>query len=115
MSAVSQTSVSRAVCLNHPQREAAARCVGCGKRFCKECVTQLEVQWFCAACLKERTAVKVRVKRDGWVLSVAVQALVGAALLWITVAMAGKVLIQMPTDFHEGSVWQKVTDLGGLR
>jgi len=50
--AVLTTSLSRARCLFHPLREAAARCPHCGGTFCRECVTDEEGKLACPPCLR---------------------------------------------------------------
>ena len=43
-------------CRNHAEREAVARCPGCGHHFCRECVTEHDDRILCAACLRKLTA-----------------------------------------------------------
>jgi len=38
-------------CWNHEDREAACRCPGCGRPFCRECVTEHEARLLCSKCL----------------------------------------------------------------
>ena len=71
------SSVAKAICFLHPQREAAARCVSCGRSFCRECVTPLDRRMYCAACFKEKTGAKEKHKRDWFLLSVASQFVLG--------------------------------------
>lgn len=108
MSAASPSAIARATCYHHPQREAAARCVSCGRPFCRECVTALDRRMFCAACLREHTAVKDRPKRDWFIISATLQILGGLLALWLTAYFTGRVLVEIPSSFHEGSVWKKV-------
>ncbi len=107
MSAATTPSLSRAICSNHPQREAAAKCVSCGRSFCRECVTALDRRMFCAGCFKTKTQTTVKPKRDWFVLSVTAQFVVGLLGLWLTAYFLGRVLLELPSSFHEGTVWEK--------
>lgn len=98
---------SRAICFNHPRREAAARCVGCGKAFCRECVTPVNRRMYCSACLLEKTGVKAVKKRDWFLLSVTGQCLLGLLGLWFTTYFLGRALLELPSNFHEGTIWEK--------
>lgn len=40
-------------CWNHETREAVCRCPGCGRSYCRECVTEHEARLLCAACLRK--------------------------------------------------------------
>ena len=92
-------------CLHHPGREAVARCVGCHRFFCRECITEYEDQIVCASCLQTFTA-----KRDGagrrWRrVLVPAQLAVGLLIAWLFFYFAGSILILIPSRFHEGTVW----------
>lgn len=101
------SNITRATCHNHPQREAAARCVSCGRSFCRECVTALDRRMLCAPCYRERIAAKGKKKRDWFLLNAAGQFLVGIALLWLTAYFAGRILLAIPASMHEGTLWQR--------
>jgi hypothetical protein len=100
--------VRRATCLNHPRREAAARCTSCGQPFCRECVTELEGRMVCGACYRERAQTKEKPKRDWFVLTTALQAICGFAALWFTAWLLGEVLVNVKSNFHEGSFWESL-------
>ena len=108
MSTTNASAVSRATCFYHPQREAAAKCVSCGRSYCRECVTPVDRRMMCATCFREKTRAKVKEKRDWFVLSFALQLLVGMAVLWLTSYFFGRVLLEIPSAFHEGTIWEKV-------
>ncbi len=101
-------SLARALCHNHPAREAAARCVECKRPFCRECVTPLDRRMFCAECYRAKTEKKVRKKRDWFLVSASVQTFFGLLLLWATFYFIGKLLLDIPSSFHEGAVWEKI-------
>lgn len=108
MSTAPAALISRATCFHHPQREAAAKCVGCGRSYCRECVTPVDRRMMCASCFKEKVAVKEVSKRDWFVLSIVGQAILGLIGVWFVAYFIGRVLLQIPSDFHEGTVWEKV-------
>jgi hypothetical protein len=108
MSTIVAPNLSRAICLNHPLREAAAKCVGCGRAYCRECVTAHDRRMLCAGCYREKTERKAKPKRDWFILSVFAQFLLGFIGLWLTAYFVGRVLLNVPTSFHEGSVWERL-------
>jgi hypothetical protein len=65
---------------------------------------------YCVTCLREKTAKKQSKKRDWFLLTSSLQLLLGLLLLWIAAYYMGRLLLSVPTEFHEGSVWKKVTD-----
>ena len=100
--------VAHATCFHHPRREAAARCVGCGRPFCRECVTPVERRMFCATCYSEQTGSREKPRRDWFILSIAGQTVFGLLGLWFTAYFLGKILLELPSNFHEGTVWQNL-------
>ena len=108
MSTSAPAQVVKSICFNHPQREAAAKCVSCGHAFCRECVTPVDRRMFCATCLREKTSMKVAKKRDWFLLSILGQAVLGILGLWFTTYVLGRALLELPASFHEGTVWEKM-------
>lgn len=104
---MSSIAPQRALCLNHPRREAAARCTSCGQSYCRECITNYEGRMVCSACYKSKTEIKEKVPRDWFVLFAVLQTTLGFAALWVTVWFLGRVLLSIPSSFHEGTVWEK--------
>ena len=102
------TTIQTAVCLNHPRREAAARCTSCGRPYCRECVTELDGRMVCGPCYKEKTQVKEKPKRDWFVVTTALQALLGLGTLWLAAWLLGQLLVNTPSSFHEATVWEKL-------
>lgn len=95
-------------CLNHPAREAAARCTDCAGNFCRECVVEHDTRLLCAACLRKATrpsALRVFwLKRAGSFL----QTSVALFFLWIAFFTLGKTLLAIPASFHEGELWKQI-------
>ena len=102
-----QTDLSTRRCVNHPQREAVARCLQCRQFFCRECVTEHGGKLTCAVCLGKQAAGKAA---GGGVMS----ALAGVAtfaagliVAWICFYYIGTFLVGLPDSFHEGLMWGK--------
>lgn len=98
-------------CAQHPQREAAARCSSCSGFFCRECVTEHDLRMLCARCLRETAAAEKPQKNRRSLLapiSLSAQLILGALLLWISIYLIGRLLIAIPADFHEGTLWESL-------
>ena len=39
-------------CHNHPEKDAAGACVGCGKLFCADCMLELHGKNYCHKCVE---------------------------------------------------------------
>ena len=61
----------------------------------------------CGACHRAKLEVKEKPKRDWFFITVPLQLAVGLALLWGGTYFLGKVLVSTPTEFHEGTMWQR--------
>lgn len=64
---------------------------------------------FCASCYKDRTDEVVGAGRDWFLVSVLAQGLLGLAGLWLTAYFLGRLLLEIPAAFHEGSFWGQLT------
>jgi len=93
-------------CHNHMLREAAARCPACGRFFCRECVTEHENKVMCAACLRQLSAPDGIGSNRLQVLLQAGQFLMGIFILYVIFYYLARVLLALPADFHEGTLWQ---------
>ena len=93
-------------CLHHPLREAVARCPECGQFFCRECITEHDDRVVCSSCLRKLTAT-VEKKRGNfapvWRVSAAI---IGLLVAWVFFFLIGRMLVNIPTKFHEGTVWR---------
>ncbi len=94
-------------CLHHPVREAVARCPECAQFFCRECITEHDDRVICSSCLKKLTT-RTETKRRSWAplarVSVACASLLVA---WLFFFLIGRLLLNIPTSFHEGTVWER--------
>jgi hypothetical protein len=102
-------TIQKAQCLNHPRREAAARCTSCGRSYCRECVTELAGRMVCGPCYREKTQAKEKPKRDWFLITATLQIMLGLAGLWLMAWMLGQMLVNTPSEFHEATVWDKLS------
>jgi hypothetical protein len=98
--------LSQQHCLNHFNREAAARCPECRQFYCRECITEHDDRVICAACLKKLSQTKTT-KRDKltWIGRLGA-CCVGVTFAWLFFYWTGQILLSIPTSFHEGTVWK---------
>ncbi|NUM52585.1 MAG: rhomboid family protein [Candidatus Hydrogenedentes bacterium] len=92
-------------CRNHAQREAVARCPECRRYFCRECVTEHEDRVVCSSCLVKLAGGDAEKK---WRISGVVQFgqfAAGLFLLWICFYVMGRLLLNIPSEFHDESFW----------
>lgn len=91
-------------CWNHANREAVARCMTCGRFFCRECAGDHEGRTVCASCL--RTAIGPRSRRGSRILTGTLRTVglvFSVFLLWASFYILGNALLLLPNDFHEGT------------
>ena len=92
-------------CFNHRLREAVARCPRCGRFFCRECVTEHDEQVVCADCLRGLTHREER-RRARWQAGRLLGAgAIGLLTAWVMFYAVGRLLLLLPTSFHEGTLW----------
>ncbi len=92
-------------CLHHPHREAVCRCPNCANYFCRECVTEHDDRLVCAACLRRLSSPAPRQRALGHAAGL-ISAFVGLVLAWLFFYYAGRALILIPADVHEGTEWR---------
>ena len=94
-------------CFNHVGREAAARCPGCTRYFCRECITEHEDRVLCTACLAKISAADMGQRRRAMrSVTRVIQLGLGLLLAWFFFFAVGETLQRIPDEFHDGSVWQ---------
>ena len=99
------TDIAHQRCFNHAAREAVARCPGCGRYYCRECVTEHEDRVLCAACIAESHNLTASQPHSLTVWQAAQFAL-ALLVLWGFFYALGQGLLALPSSFHEGTVWQ---------
>ena len=91
--------------MNHPLREASARCPECTRFYCRECITEHDDRVLCAACLAKllRRPEPVAAR---WGLSRRL-ALAGLAFAFIFLVLLalGNFLLSIPSQFHDTGGW----------
>lgn len=99
-------SIAQERCFNHASREAVARCPECGRTFCRECVSEHDDRVICAFCLKRLSKRAAMPYRLVGLVRLA-QVLMGVLLLWSSFYLLGKVLLTIPSSFHEMAIGQE--------
>jgi hypothetical protein len=99
-------------CANHAGREAVARCMGCRRYFCRECVTEHDDRVWCAACLAahSKPALSRRLRLAG--VGRLLLALIGLFALWSFFYLGGRILAALPGTFHEGTYLSRIAGNG---
>ena len=97
-------------CFRHPGREAAARCRGCARSFCRECITEHADTVLCVSCLSKEEASEASPGRSR--LLPLSQYLLGLAAAWVFFYLLGRGLLLLPTTFHEGTIVQDAAASG---
>ncbi len=98
--------LSQQRCLHHTSREAVARCPECALFFCRECITEHDDRVICAGCLRKFAQTESHSTLRLASMTRLLQLGVALAILWGSFYSAGRLLLSMPADFHNGSVWQ---------
>jgi hypothetical protein len=96
------STVTRQKCFNHTDREAAAKCLECGRHFCRECVTEHEHRVICSACLAKTAKSKGRTVARLLNIFTVFQFITGFVTIWFAIFYLGQVLLKIPSEFHEG-------------
>ena len=93
-------------CLHHPFREAASRCPGCRRCFCRECVTEHEDRVICADCLKKLAVSPQARSKSVRRLLRALLPLAGLLMAWLCFYAVGRTLLLIPASVHDGTIWE---------
>jgi hypothetical protein len=101
-------NIAQERCFNHALREAVARCPECGRYFCRECISEHEGRVICASCLKQLSITPIKRRRLTGLIRIT-QFLVGVVLLWSSFYLLGKVLLAIPSSFHDMTIGQEET------
>ncbi len=93
-------------CLNHPAREAVARCPACEFFFCRECITEHDDRVLCAGCLRKLVKDSATRKNPALILRQIIFSLAGVLTAWLFFYWIGQGLLAIPTSFHDGTLWK---------
>jgi len=94
-------------CFNHQRREAVARCPECGRYFCRECVTEHDDRVLCTNCLKKTFEKSLFKSLPFGSLQGLLRFFSGTMIAWIFFYYLGRILLSLPSSFHEGEIWSK--------
>ena len=94
-------------CYQHADREAVVRCPVCRHFFCRECVTEHDDRMLCRGCLLQLTdRKKTGAGNRMLLLTISLQGAIGFLLLWCIFFWIGRLLLAIPSSFHEGAIWE---------
>jgi hypothetical protein len=62
----------------------------------------------CGKCHREKAQAKAKPRRDWFLVTTLVQGAVGLAALWFTTWLLGRLLVSIPSEVHEGALWQRL-------
>lgn len=102
-------TISKTICLIHPNRAAAARCPECRRFFCGECITEHDGRLTCAQCLRDEESGKSEAKgqsRLAGIIAPVLQFGIGMVLIWMLFYFIARFLMLVPATFHDGTVWE---------
>ncbi len=99
------TNLLQKQCLNHPQREAAARCPECGHFYCRECITEHDDRVICSSCLKKLLRPEAQQRRSFSALARLAAFSLSLFTAWIAFYWVGRILLSIPASFHDGTIW----------
>ena len=88
-------------CFRHPGREAASRCPGCKRYYCRECVNEHEGRVLCAECLEKLLAPQTTRLRTWPSIAAPLSVLGGLLIAWLFFAAVANVLLLFPDTFHD--------------
>lgn len=97
--------LDEARCFNHPDRVAVAKCPGCSRFFCRECVTEHEGKMMCRECI-EMSLVSEEKSPSGVSLINMIPfacAVLGLLALLLFFVLFGKIVGAIPSEFHSGT------------
>jgi len=100
-----RTAALQQRCWNHESREAVCRCLQCGRSFCRECVTEHESRFLCAACLRHTAHAKAAGPSVLRRMAPALMTAAGIVLAWAIFFGAAESIITI-TERTERMAWQ---------
>jgi uncharacterized paraquat-inducible protein A len=97
------SAIAQKRCSNHRHREAAACCPQCNEFFCRECIVEHDDRVLCANCLAQLLK-RTDARRSRWGgLIQLLQLSMGFLLIWFLFHGLGRLLLALPSVFHDGT------------
>ena len=86
-------------CDLHPEREASARCLECGRDYCRECVVDHHGRLLCRRCLARLATPSGDERGRGLARRIAglTSIAVGFFVAWLAFYSLGRLLLLLPT------------------
>jgi hypothetical protein len=78
-----------------------ARCPGCSRFFCRECVVEHDDRLFCTDCLKRESAGRGDRRSSAGRFLTPLGVAGGILLAWLVFYWLGQVLLLIPDEFHK--------------
>lgn len=99
--------------MRHREREAVAKCLGCGGAVCRECVAEHAGKIFCAPCRAKRIAAEQAASsRPRGMWGPKVRRILGTMaacfVVWFLVMLLGRMVLGIPVEAHDGTVWRQL-------
>jgi hypothetical protein len=92
-------------CWHHPDREAAGRCTGCARFFCRECITEHDDRFICATCLER--AARARTHRGTRVFQTTLLTCAGFIAAWVAFYAAAEWFASRAHEWQDNKTWQQ--------
>lgn len=104
------SGLARQRCFNHAEREAVARCLSCEEHYCRECVSEHEGRYLCAACIARSAEAHTAAPTRSLPLAGLVSLVVGLMVLSLVFFAYARLVFAIPAEFHfheraADSVW----------
>jgi hypothetical protein len=99
------SDLARQQCFHHPGREAIARCPGCHRDYCRECVTEHDDRYLCSACLRRAASSQDRAARRFRFPAAACLAFTGLLSAWIVFYASAQYLALRNEADHSYRIW----------
>lgn len=99
------SDLARQQCFNHPGREAIVRCPSCRRDYCRECVTEHDDRYLCAACLRLQEGKGTSSSRGRRFPVGALLGLMGLLTAWTIYYAAAEYLVLRSGADHSYRVW----------
>lgn len=91
-------------CFFHAQREAALKCPGCGRFYCRECASEHDGRWLCSSCLGKPQETPTEKRTPGAAIFNVVALAISLAFLWMAFMGMGSMLHSVPTPTHDSMI-----------